>query len=302
MFNKFFLVNRLVKSLVKKEFQYFLCKGCFDIAAKKKFLMLIKALTNVDSLIEEQAKSLRTISYFLSAYPLIVSERTNRGCLSDEIIYSRFEVPVVTPRTFDCMIEEETIPEIRAKRGKHVVRINTTFLKRKRKELNLSLEQLSEEIGISKKALYEIENERVNPTRETVEKLEKFFGVNLKIPYRFTYTEATYLQPRDEFQERVSFEFSRIGIENSAVYSAPFQIIGKEENTLITSLSKNSKRIRKEAKLVKTLSSLFSSQGIFVAKKCKESSFDGIPVLLESELSELENSKELSRLIQEKGG
>jgi putative transcriptional regulator len=155
MFNKSFLVNRLVKSLKEKEFQLFLTQGCFDIAARKDFLMLIKALTNVDGLLEEQAQSLKTISYFVSGYPLVVSERTNRGSLCDEVIYSRFQLPVVTPSTFECIIEEEMIPEVKAIKGKHTVVINAVYLKKRRQELNLSLGKLSKEIGISKKALYE---------------------------------------------------------------------------------------------------------------------------------------------------
>ncbi len=300
MFNKSYLVDRLVDSLSKKEFQLFLTQGCFDIAARKEFVMLIKALTNVDGLIQEQAQSLKTISYFISAYPLVVSERTNRNSLNDEVIYSRFEVPVVTPSMFECIIEEEVIPEIKAIKGKHTVTINTVYLRKKREELNLSLERLSKQIGISKKALYEIENQRVNPTLETVERLEDLLGIDLKVPYKMEAVERTYIEPKNEFQKKVSSEFSRIGVDNSAVTSANFEIIGKEKISLITGLSENTVKIKKVAFQVKGLSSIFSSQGMFVAKKSHEQVIDGVPIVLESELPELESSRELNKLIKEK--
>lgn len=164
--------------------------------------MLIKALTNVDGLVQEQAQSLKTISYFVSAYPLVVSERTNRNSLNDEVIYSRFEVPVVTPNMFECIIEEEVIPEIKAIKGKHTVTINTVYLRKKREELNLSLKKLSREIGISKKALYEIENQRVNPTLETVKRLEDLLDIDLKTPYKMEKVERTYVEPKNEFQKK----------------------------------------------------------------------------------------------------
>ena len=302
MFNKSFLLSQLVKSLARKEFQLFLTSGCFDIAAKREYVMLIKALTNIDGLLEEQARSLRAISYFVSAFPFVVSERSNRGKLSDEIIYSRFELPVVTLRMFNRIIEEEVVPEIKSSKGKHTVTINTVYLRERRKELKLSLEKLSKKVGISKKALYEIENQRVNPSLETVRRLERVLGIDLKVPYRFKHAEATYLEPKNEFQRRVSSEFSRIGIDNSSVYSAPFKIVGREEYSLITSLSSNTTKIRKEAARVKRLSSILSSQGMFVVKKSKERSIEGIPVILEAELPELESPKELSELIKEKGG
>jgi len=300
MFNKSYLVHRLVDSLSKKEFQLFLTSGCFDIAARKDFIMLIKALTNVDGLDQGQAQSLRAISYFISAYPLVVSERTNRASLNDEVIYSRFELPVVTPNMFECMIEEEFIPEVKAIKGKHTVTINTIYLRKKREELNLSLEKLSKQIRISKKALYEIENQRVNPTVDTVRKLEELLGVDLKVPYKMERIERTYVEPKDEFQKKVSLEFSRLGVDNSAVTSASFEIIGKEKNCLITGLSNNTVKIKKVVSQVKGLSSIFSSQGMFVVKKSHEQAIDGVPIVLESELPELESSKELNKLIREK--
>ena len=300
MFNKDFLVNKIVNSLEKKEFQLFLTSGCFDIAARKQFLMLIKALTNIDGLVEEQAQSLKTISYFVSAYPLVVSERTNRGELSDEVIYSRFQVPVVTPELFDNMIKEEIIPEVKAIKGKHTVVINAVYLRKKREELNLSLEKLSKQIGISKKALYEIENQRVNPTVDTVKKLEELLGIDLKVPYKMERVERTYVEPKNEFQKKVSLEFSRLGVDNSAVASASFEIIGKEKTSLITGLSNNTIKIKRVVSQVKGLSSIFSSQGMFVAKRSHEQAIDGVPIVLESELPELESSKELSKLIREK--
>jgi putative transcriptional regulator len=300
MFNKSFLVNKLVNSLLSKQFQVLLSEGCFNIVAKKEELLLIKSLINVDSLNEEQALSLRSISFFLSAYPLVVSVKTNREFLNDETIYSRFQLPVLTPTLFDNFLEEESIPSIQSSKGKHTVTINTEELKEKRKQLGFSLQELSQLIGISKKALYEIENKRVNPTQETVKKLETFLKIDLKKPYKLQQAEKTYLKPKNEFQQEVSKEFKRIGIDNSAVYSAPFEIVGKEKFSLITTLSKNGFKIKKEATKVKKLSSIFSSKAVFVAKASREESVEGVPVVLESELPEIETTKEFDKILKEK--
>jgi putative transcriptional regulator len=300
MFNKSFLVNKIVNSLLKKEFQVLVTQGCFDIVAKRENLLLIKVLINVDGLEEKQALSLRTISYFLSAYPFIISLKTNREFLDKRIVYSRFGLPVVTPELFEAILIEEAF-EVQSSKGKHTVVIDTELLRNKRKELELTLKELSDLIGISKKALYEIENRRVNPTLETVKKLESFLKVDLSLPYKMKSVEKTYLKPKNEFQKKVSEEFSRIGINNSSVYSAPFEIIGKENFSLITGLSKNSVKIKREAQIIKKLSSIFSSFALFVvAKKSREKIAEGIPIILESELSEIETPKEFSKLLQEK--
>jgi putative transcriptional regulator len=298
MYNKSFLVDKVVNCLLKNNFEVLLTHGCFDIAAKREYLMLIKALINVDGLVEDQALSLRAISYFLSAHPFVISVKNNREFLSDDVIYSRFDLPVLTPRMFEVLVEEEDISAVQSSKGRHTVNINTFILKERRKELGFTLEDLSKIIGISKKALYEIENNRVNPRADTVKKLESVLRVELRLPYEFKSVPPTYLKPEDEFQERVSREFSRIGIDNSPVYSAAFEIIGREKYSLITNLSKNTSKIKREAMVVKKLSSIFSSHAVFVARRCKEKNVEGIPVVLESELPEIESTKEFSELIE----
>jgi putative transcriptional regulator len=201
---------------------------------------------------------------------------------------------------FDNIIEEEIIPEVKAIKGKHTVVINTTYLRKKREELNMSMDKLSREIGISKKALYEIENQRVNPTVDTVRRLEDLLGVDLKTPYKMEKVEKIYIEPKSEFQKKVSLEFSRIGVDNSAVSSASFEIIGKDKDSLITGLSNNTIKIKKVVSQVKGISSIFSSQKMFVVKKSHEQAIDGVPIVLESELPELGSSKELNKLIKEK--
>ncbi len=300
MLNKYFLLNRIIKTLISNRFQVFLNKGCFDIAAKKEYKMLIKASFNLDGLSEEHALSLRAISYFISAYPLIVSVKTNRGFLDDKIIYSRFQIPVITPKMFDLLVKNEEIPFIEATKGKHLVAIDCEILKNKRKEMGLSLKELSKLVGISKKALYEIENKRVNPSFETVEKLEKVLKIDLKQSFKLKRPKPVYLKPKSNFQRMISKEFRRIGIENSCVYSAPFELIGKEKYSLITRLSRDTNEAKRRYQTIKKISSFFSSQAIFITKIARETNINGIPVLLESELKEIESTREFNKLLSEK--
>jgi putative transcriptional regulator len=301
VFNKSFLTNEVVKFLLKKEFEVFLTEGCFDIVARREHLMLIKTLINIDSLNESQALSLRAISYFISAYPFVISLKTNREFLDNKTIYSRFKIPVLTFELFKNILTEENVSVIYSAKGRHTVAIDNVLLKESRKKLQLSLDELSNIIGISKKALYEIENKRVNPTVKILRKLESVLGVNLQLGYRMKKAMIpTYLKPKNRLQYKVSKEFSRIGIDNSSVYSAPFEIIGREKFSLITTLSRNDAKLKKEANVVKKLSMIFSSQGIFITKKSQEQAIEGIPIILESELSEIASPREFSSLLKER--
>lgn len=300
MFDKSFLVNKVVNLLQNNEFEVLLNDGCFDIAARREHLMLLKILMNIDGLNQNQALSLRAISYFLSAFPFIISVKNNREFLNDATIYSRFDLPVLTPHLFEEFLTEGDISVIQSAKGRYTVDINTFVLRNTREELEYTLDDLARAIGISKKALYEIENRRVNPGDDTVKKLEAILGVELRIPYEMRSVNATYLTPKNEFQKKVCKEFSRIGMDNSCVYSAPFEIVGKEKFSLITRLSQNTKKIKGEAMAFKKLSDIFSSKAVFITKVTHGESIKGVPIVLESELPGIESSKELSKIIEEK--
>lgn len=299
MFSKYFLLNKIVNFLIKKEYAVLLSSGCFDIAAKKEESLLIKTLVNIDALQQKQALSLRAIAHFLSAFPFIISLKSNRGFLDENIIYSRFSLPVLTPRLFESILEGNAFAA-KSIKGKYVVEIDAELMRKRRKEFGFSLSELAKKINITKKALYEIENKRVNPCVETVEKIEKVLKVNLRLPYEMSYCEVAYLKPKDKFQRIVCNEFLRIGLDNSAIYSAPFEIVGREEFSIISGISKNMEKIDRKVELIKKLSSFFSTRAVFITKKSKKESIEGIPIFLESELKEIENVKEFDKFMKEK--
>lgn len=300
MFDKTILMNKVINTLHENQFETFVTHGSFDIVGRREHLLLIKTLLNVDALDESHAMDLRAISYFLSAYPFVVSQRNNREHLDDETVYSRFELPVITPQLFKSMLEEEEMVVTHSSKGRHTKEINTFVLKEKRKEMDFTLEELARRTGISKKAMYEIENKRVNPQQDTVKRLETILGIELTLPYEMKHTEALYLKPKHNFQRTVSMEFSRIGIDNSAVHASPFEIIGKENFSLITHLSTIPSEVRSELTEIKQLSGILSSKAVLISKRSYKESVEGVPIVSESELSELHSSKELSKIIEER--
>src|SRR4030042_1217430 len=65
---------------------------CFDIAAKKHVLLLLKTLLNVDSFQQEQAKNLKIVSNNLDAHPMIIGLQTRREKLEPGIVYERYDL------------------------------------------------------------------------------------------------------------------------------------------------------------------------------------------------------------------
>lgn len=295
MFNKSFLTDKIVNSLVQKDYEVLVTEGCFDVAAKNENLILIKSLMNIDGFSEEHALSLRSISYFLSANPLVVSIKNNREFLNDQIIYSRFQLPVMTPQTFENFLEDEKMIFADSARGKHTSEVDTEKIRSKRKEKNFSLRELAQLIGISKKAMYEIEKNKTKPSIETISKIENVLNTKVQVPRKFSANLKTiYIKPKSELQKKVTKEFSRIGIQNSSANSAPFEVVGKEKFSVVTSSLKH------ELLIMKKFANIVSSKAFLVAKESSEDSVSGVPVVSEKELSELETPKDLNKKLKEK--
>jgi len=295
------LVGKVVNSLQKGGYEVLQNEGNFDIVAKRdKQILLIKVLMNIDALKEDQAMSLRAVAYFMGCQAVVTATKNNRETLDDDVVYSRFDLPVMTPKLLESLTLQENLSAVQSAKGRHTMEINVDVLRNRRKELGLTLEELASKIGVSKKAVYEIENQRVNPTMDTVEKLRKVLTVDIEKPYKIKETPITYLKPRGEFQERVSREFTRMGIDNTSVYSPQFENVGKEKFSIITSLSQNMEKIKRQAMTLRKLSGVFSSKAVFVTRKSPQESVHGVPVVLESELPEIESSKDLKKRIEEK--
>jgi putative transcriptional regulator len=295
MFNKSFLTDKIVNSLLDRDFEVLVTEGCFNIAAKNESLVLIKSLMNVDSFSEEHALSLRSISYFLSANPFVISIKNNREFLQDQTIYSRFHLPVMTPQTFENYLQDEKMEFFESAKGKHTSEVDVKKIRNERKERGFSLRELAQLVGISKKAMYEIEKSKTKPSAETISKIEDVLNTKIQISKKIEQKiQAVYLKPSNESQRKVSKELSRIGIENSSAYSAPFEIIGKESFSVVTS------SLTKELPIMKKFANIVSSKAFLVSKESKEDSMNGVPIVSEQELSELESPKDLKKRLKEK--
>ena len=176
------LTERVVESF--RESGYFTLRlyGCVDVIARKTETFIVKVLTNVDGLLEVHATTMKILSAAVDACPFVVSLKTNRGKLMDSIVYSRFNIPVITPNTLEMLLFEEKLPNTFTSRGKHLVRINFERMKRKRLKLGMTLSELAKITGLTIKAVYEIESGRVNPTLNSARKIEEALNEELILP------------------------------------------------------------------------------------------------------------------------
>jgi len=157
---------------------------CLEIVAKKgNVKLLIKTLENVDNERKASAEDLRSLAATFSASPLIIGSRVQKGVIEEGALYERFGVNVISPRTFMDAALRGKFPPVYSKRGGLYFRIDGEVLRSLRKERGMSLGDLANKIGVSRKAVYDYENAQMGATLKTAARMEEVLdaGVTMDI-------------------------------------------------------------------------------------------------------------------------
>ena len=126
----------------------------FDIVARRdKTLLLIKILSNVDAFSKDNSEEVKTLAEALGGSPLLVGERSGAGEIEQGIVYSRFNVPIISLSTLKDLLLEAVPPFIFAAPGGLYVKLDSDLLKRLREEKSISLGNLAEVAGVSRRTI-----------------------------------------------------------------------------------------------------------------------------------------------------
>ncbi|RLE81868.1 MAG: hypothetical protein DRJ51_02890 [Thermoprotei archaeon] len=164
---------------IRKRKQY-----CFNIAAKKDDkLLLVKCLEKLKQFNAEIARELKAVSYTFSGVPLLVAlKNDNNRTLIENVVYKKHEIYSVSPNTLKSLLTNPQNVFIYAERGGYHVRIDGKKLRKLREEKRLSLGEVAELVGVTRKTIYEYERESIESTPEIAIKLEEFFRDQLVKP------------------------------------------------------------------------------------------------------------------------
>lgn len=129
--------------------------SCFDFAARKsENLILIKVQPDIDNFSSDDSFELKALSECISAAALLVAENTRERPLEDDTVYSRYNISAVSPKTFENIIIRKVNPLIQAGPGGYYVEIDCQAIKRGRQKRGLSVGEMAEMVGISRRTLY----------------------------------------------------------------------------------------------------------------------------------------------------
>ncbi|MDR0901110.1 MAG: transcriptional regulator [Methanobrevibacter sp.] len=302
-------------------------QSCFDMAARKKLLLLLlKVLVNIDSMNEAHVHEIRKVAATFLASPLIVGIKSRNYELEEDVVYDRHGIPAIGIETLKNIVLYDEYPDVLADRGGYFVNINGDILREYRDEYSMSLKDLADLAHVSRETIYKYENGIVRANSETAILLEDILNTKITVDINlFEVPEEKTLQKdeKGDLNEKKNNpvntktkDLTKLGFGVVETKKTPFDALAKLENNLdsdtpnflngsplIASLEENRtpKTLHKIAISLKDLSLITNSESFFIInnEKIKES-LDGIPVIRSWELKESEDSTEFLKIIKER--
>ncbi len=268
--------------------------GCFDLAARKNRLLLLKVLTNIDSFQKGQARDMKLLSRLLDSSCFLVGKRTRKDSLQDDVVYERFGVPAMTPGTLISTLKEDYPTKLRT-RGGFFGEISPEKLRELRREANMTQVELADKVGISQKSISEHESGKKRVFYEKVEALSEVFSEEVKEPIN-PFEMAEREVSGNATKSRISKLFEDIGLHTHTVRRAPPELIVRSESTLL-SKSRHGKRNIDEERLYRF--SEISRSDAFLITDDKDRS-KKLPCITKEDLEEIEGREELLKILEER--
>ncbi len=138
-------------------------------------LYVVIAERNASRVKRTKVAILNSLAKAVDATPLIVSERMGHEKLLEDVIYEKYDTPVASPETFKKLLYNEKV-YIRKRKSNFVVKVNGAKLREKRLESGMSLGNLADYLGVSKKSVYDYERGESSVSVDVALKLVELFG------------------------------------------------------------------------------------------------------------------------------
>ncbi|MCK4811332.1 MAG: transcriptional regulator [Methanosarcinales archaeon] len=325
--NKELLTLRVIEILTRAGFM--LSDRCntrprsFDLAARNnRSLLLLRTLSNIDSLNAAAAHEMRSLSDHLNGKPLIIGSKSRSRMLEDGVTYFRHGIPSINPATLhDCLIEGVP-PLVYAAPGGLCIHIDGERLRSIRTEKKISLGELATKLGISRRTISRYEGGGMDASIDVALRLEEILDVELICPVRiFSSTMDDKIRRDDpraaqrddqkdhqrddrmDNKDEVSLLLAPLGFIVFPAKQAPFNAISDDDahNTMLTGINTYNRTMVRNAHLMSSISCVAGTRSLYIVKgSCRHTHIDGTVLIKESELEKVSDHDDVIQLIQER--
>lgn len=277
----------------------------FDLLLKRENVIVIKVMVNVSLFNEDEAKALSSLAKNLNAYPIVVGIMNRREKIEDGVLYTRYSIPVVSPKTIINFIKYDEDPIVRAGPGGFYVDINIEKFRRIREERNISLGELASITNTSRRTILLYEN-GMSMSLEVALKLEEFMGTELiESSTLLTRVDTVDYKPMyrkmKEFERFVNYLLESKGFDVYPYRKSMINMIIREEFSLfLGGIQSDKESIARKIEFIKEMSNIVNKEGIIIVRDRKLERNTEIPLITVEELKHLNDKREIRYLIEER--
>ncbi len=281
----------------------------FDLVARRdRELRIVKVLTNIDALSATVARDLRILSTYLNGRPMVVGERSAAGPLEEGVVYLRHGIPIVEYSTLSDLYLKGVPPFIFAAPGGPYVQMNGERLRHLRYERGLSLGQLADAAGVSRKAIQLYEQGK-NAMVDVAEKLEEYLGQPMIAPLDpFSLAQAEKGRTREDghhfrgFQRQVVDQLEDLGFTMAYPKKANIEAISNSNGSiLISGIGATAPEMQERGRLLHQLQRVTEKDTVlFLQRPGEKQNISGTPVLSREDLDRLADPKAILELVKER--
>ena len=281
---------------------------CFDVVARMDdTVLIIKVLSNIDAFSKENAEEMKTLAEALDATPLVTGERSSSGALEAGIVYSRFNISIVSNETLADLLLEDAPPFIFAAPGGLYVKLDSELLKSVREDRSISLGTLAETAGVSRRTIQMYES-GMGAMIDAALRIEEYLGLPIIEPI----DPFTFKREERSKEERVrndpvdSFAYNQLvnlGFSVRPVVKSPFEAVTHNSNTLmLTSLGSDDEKVVQRAIVASELSRIMDRFSVLIVeRKHDRDSINSTAVVSNDELKKIDEPHELTELVAYRG-
>ena len=281
---------------------------CFDIVARRdNQILIVKVLSNIDAFSKDNADEMKVLAESLGATPMVTGERSSSGALEPGIVYSRFNISIVSNETLADLLLEEAPPFIFAAPGGLYVRLDSDLLKAVREERGISLGVLAETAGVSRRTIQMYES-GMGAMIDAALRMEEYLGLPIIEPIDpFTFKSKERLEEkREPTNVEGTFalqQLSTLGFSVRPVIRSPFEAVSSNDKALmLTSLGADDEKVIERAIVASEISKIVDKFSVLIVeKKHERDNINSTAVVSNEELKKIDGPNALTDLVAERG-
>ena len=278
---------------------------CFDVVGRRDDkLLLIKILSNVDAFSRENAEELKVLADALRASPLLIGERSSSGTLEPGIVYSRFNIPIMSNETLADHLLEDVPPFIFAAPGGLYVKLDSELLKEVREVHGISLGTLAEVAGVSRRTIQMYES-GMGAMIDAAMRLEEFLDLPIIEPinpfeYKSENRSGEYELSGDKRTDSIILNhLLDIGYSVTPVTKGPFEALSRDNKMIIlTSLDNEKEKIAQKALIASDISRISGRPSVVIVDSTRGlDKYRFTAVVTKDEVNGIDDKGELTDLV-----